>query len=68
MVDNPADNGECFHCYSPASARFTVILESVRTMEDKLVCNECLSGFRETDWVEVYEAPVLKRGNTEDEG
>lgn len=54
--------GECFVCMGAASERYTLILEDSTVIEDKRVCNECLVSFQETDWIQVQDTPVLKRG------
>ena len=47
--------GECFQCVQPASDRYTLNLESSTEIEDVFVCEECLSDFRETDWIDVHK-------------
>ena len=46
-------SGECFQCIRPASDRYTLILDNETVIEDVFVCDECLAGYRETDWIEV---------------
>lgn len=54
--------GECFNCMGEASDRYTLILDKGKTLEDKLLCEPCASAFRDTEWIEVHEAPVRMRG------
>jgi hypothetical protein len=53
---------ECFHCVGPASERYTLVLETGKVVKDKWLCDECVSAFREEDWMEIHETPVLLRG------
>lgn len=58
---------ECFNCAEPASETYTLVLAPGRILEDKVLCDTCVSDFRDVEWIEVHEAPVLKRGNNEDQ-
>jgi hypothetical protein len=55
--------GDCFNCAGPATNRCTLILESDNILEDKLLCDPCLSDFRKVDWIEVQEESVLGGGD-----
>lgn len=44
------------------SDRYTLILDQGEILEDKLLCEPCASALRETEWIEVHEAPVRMRG------
>lgn len=57
-------DGECFACVGPASEQYTLILEGGKVIEDKWVCESCISDFRDEEWIEVHEAPVLMRGGS----
>jgi hypothetical protein len=68
MMPVGGEGGECFVCVEPASNRYTLVFESGDVIEDKLMCSDCIPEFRELDWLEVHEAPVLRRGeNTQNE-
>lgn len=55
-------DGECFACVGPASEQYILVLESGKVLEDKWVCDGCLIDFRDEEWIEMHEAPVLMRG------
>lgn len=57
------DLEECFNCDGPATERYTLVFESGKIFEDKLMCDACVADFNVLDWIEVREAPVLMRGN-----
>jgi hypothetical protein len=56
----------CFNCEGHASTRYTLIFEDSNVFNDKLLCEGCLSHFRNTEWIEVRETPVAesKRNQT----
>ena len=60
---------ECFMCVEPASDEYTVILPDGTILENKTVCESCLSDLRKTEWLNVIEGPVMTRGeNDNDDG
>ena len=44
---------DCFNCAEPAKDRYTLVLESERLLEEKSVCDDCVSGFGRLDWMEI---------------
>lgn len=48
----------CFACVRPASDRYTLILEDAKVIEDRAICDDCLSDFRGTEWISVYDTPA----------
>ena len=52
---------ECFVCAEPASDRYTVNLESSRTLEEKTLCDGCISDLRDEEWIDVRDEPVLAK-------
>lgn len=59
--------GECFNCAGEASERYTISFESGKILKDKLVCESCISDFRDIEWMSVSETPVLMRGGDSDD-
>jgi hypothetical protein len=35
------------------------MLEGVKTLEEKVICDECVTDLREEDWIDVDSKPVL---------
>jgi ribosome-binding protein aMBF1 (putative translation factor) len=48
-------NKECFMCGQSAQGRYTLVLDNSKIIEDVVVCEECISDLRNTEWIEVYE-------------
>lgn len=57
----------CFNCLEPASERFTLVFEDGSVLDEQHICPECVSAFREEDWMEVHNASALTRGESSDE-
>jgi hypothetical protein len=53
---------ECFNCATPASGRYTLVLEGSNVFEDTAICEECLSAFRSIEWIDIHDEPVLVQG------
>jgi hypothetical protein len=47
--------GECFMCGQSAQGRYTLVLDNSKIIEDVVVCEECISDLRNTEWIKVYE-------------
>lgn len=58
--------GECFNCVGDASKRYTLHLEGAAVIEDVFVCPACVSAFKDKDWITIQKAPVLLRGDSEE--
>ena len=48
---------ECFICSELATDRYTLVLENTEFFEDKLICDDCIPDFQETEWISVYDTP-----------
>ena len=46
---------ECFNCAASASDSYTLVLESEKVLEETVVCEDCVSGFRDEDWIKVED-------------
>lgn len=53
---------ECFNCVSPASNRYTVIIDGSKVVEDAVICEECVSEFQEEDLIKFADESPLMRG------
>lgn len=58
---------ECFNCVEPASDRYTVIVEGSTVVDGAVMCDDCVSEFRDEDWIEVHDASTLMRGEDRDQ-
>lgn len=61
-----AETGDCFLCVGHADSTYRLVFDSGKTVEDKLMCGECVDAFQDLDWIEVSESRVLFRGGTGD--
>lgn len=57
---------ECFNCAGPASEQYTLILPGGKVLENKSVCDPCISDFRDTEWMKVVEGEIMMRGSNEE--
>jgi|GEM_PF-5577192 len=46
----------CFTCGSEATSRYTLHIDDGEAIEDKQLCEVCLSDFQRTEWIEVKRA------------
>lgn len=53
-------DGDCFNCMDPASDRYTLVLDSEKVLEDKIVCGDCATEFREEDWIELRDSGLFE--------
>lgn len=51
----------CLICVEPASNRYTVILDQSRCLEQKLLCDDCITDLEQEDWIELSEEPADPR-------
>jgi hypothetical protein len=57
---------ECINCNRPASERYGVYFDSGRTIEDVVLCEQCVDEFAQTDFMVVEPVPMLVRGCEDD--
>jgi hypothetical protein len=43
-----------------------LVLESEKVLEETVVCEDCVSGFRDEDWIEIYEPRFFEEENYRD--
>lgn len=58
---------ECFNCAGAASEQYTLILHDGTVLQEKTVCDPCISDFRDTEWIKVREESVMVRGSNEED-
>jgi len=52
-------DGDCFNCAGDGAGQYTLLLASGKILEDTVLCEPCVAGFREVDWVTVQEGSVV---------
>lgn len=58
--------GECFVCVRPANDKYGIVLPDGKVLQEKLLCERCVSDLREVEFIEIEESPVLMRGGESD--
>jgi hypothetical protein len=52
---------DCFNCADgPVSQQYTLSVEDVGVFEHKYICEDCVTGFQRTDWIDVHDAAAFE--------
>lgn len=65
MQTRAEDSSECINCNRPATDRYGVYFDSGRTIQDVLLCSECVEEFADVDFLAIEAEPMLIRGSEE---
>ena len=57
---------ECFNCAASASDSYTLVLESEKVLEETVVCEDCVSGFRDENWIEIHDPRFFEEEDYKD--
>ncbi len=64
-TDNTEEAVECFLCSSPATPRYSLILDTGKLIEDKPMCDACYEDVSTEEWIEITAGPILMRGGSD---